>query len=306
MGLRRPSHDGVSWIALLIVGLAWGSTQLFSKLVVDGGHHPIAISFTGTVLGAIILAGILTARGQRLPLSRGHMVFYGICGLTGTALPHVLGYTALQELPIGVVSIVIALVPISTYLGALMMRLEPLEAKRLLGLVCGVTAVGFLVLPETSLPRPEQAIWIALPVLMSLCYTAENIYIGVAQPKDLDPMQTMCGLFWAAALLQLPVSLVSGHAMPLGAFDLAEVSLIVMTMLHIGAYSGFVWLITRAGPVFAAQVAYIVTLVGIVLGIVVLGEQNSTWVWLSMAVMMVGLALVQPRGRRAIEEGAAP
>ena len=86
--------------------------------------------------------------------------------------------------------------------------------------------------------------------------------------------------------------------MLLGSFDQAEISLVVMTFLHIGAYSGFVWLISSAGPVFAAQVGYIVTLSGVVLGVAVLGEQNSTWVWLSLVVMMLGLALVQPRDRR--------
>ena len=297
MNARAPSHGLISWITLLTVGLCWGATQLFSKLVVNDGHHPIGISFTGTVLGGVILAAILMARRQRLPLSRGHLIFYGICGFTGTAFPHVLGYTAMQELPVGVASIVIAIVPITTYLGALVMRLEPVVPKRMLGLMCGIAAVGMLVLPEASLPRPEQAIWIALPVLTSLCYTVENIYIGVAQPRDLDPMQTICGLFWAAAILQLPVSVGTGEAMPLGTFDVAEVSLIAMTFMHIVAYSGFVWLIGRAGPVFAAQVGYIVTLAGVLLGIIVLGEENSTWVWLSMGVMMVGLALVQPRDR---------
>ena len=63
---------------------------------------------------------------------------------------------------------------------------------------------------------------------------------------------------------------------------------------------------SRAGPVFAAQVAYIVTLAGVVLGMAVLGEQNSGWVWLSLLLMMLGLALVQPRDlQRETIEGRA-
>ena len=83
--------------------------------------------------------------------------------------------------------------------------------------------------------------------------------------------------------------------MGFGSFDVSELALIAMTFAHILAYGGFVWLIGRAGPVFAAQVAYVVTLTGVFLGIVILGEVHSTWVWLSLVLMMAGLALVQPR-----------
>ena len=282
---------------MLLCGLAWGSTQLLSKLIVSAGHHPVGISFTGTVLGAVALAAIVLVRGQRLPLQRRHLIFYAICGLTGTALPHVLGYTGMQHLPVGVMSIVIAMVPIMTYLGAVLIRMEQIEPVRSLGLVFGAAAVLLLVVPDASLPDPEKAAWLVLPVLTSLCYTIENIYIAKAQPRDIDPMQTMCGLFWAALLLLLPAVFFTGEVMVLGAFDLAEMSLLAMTACHVGAYAGFVWLISRAGPVFAAQVGYIVTLAGVFLGIIVLGEQNSVWVWGSLALMMVGLALVQPRER---------
>ena len=108
---RMPSRTLITWAALLAIGIAWGSTQIFSKIIVNAGHHPVGISITGTVIGAILLAILLLIRGQRLPLSRRHLVFYAICGATGTALPHVLSYTALQELPVGIMSIVIAIVP---------------------------------------------------------------------------------------------------------------------------------------------------------------------------------------------------
>lgn len=299
--MKASRHDLVTWTALLVIGLAWGSTQLFSKFIVNDGHHPVGITFAGTVLGVVILIGVLAVRGQRLPLTRRHMIFYAVCGLTGTALPHVLGFTAMQELPIGVMSIMIALVPLMTYLAALLLRMDSVGLLRMLGLACGTASVMLLVVPEASLPRPDQAIWIVLPVLMSVCYTVENVYIAKAQPGDIDPMQTMCGLFVAAMLLQIPAALFTGEVMLLGDFDLAEISLVLMTLLHIGAYSGFVWLIVRAGPVFAAQVAYIVTLAGVVLGVVVLGEENSSWIWLSLVLMMLGLALVQPRDRQADE-----
>lgn len=283
------------WFILFLIGLSWGSTQAFSKIIVSAGHHPIGISFASTTLGAVALVVILIVLRRPLPLSRTHLIFYAICGATGTALPHALGYTALQELQVGIVSIVIAIVPLTTFLGSLLIGLERMEPLRIAGLAIGATAMMLLVVPDTSLPSPEQAIWIILPVLTSLSYTIENIYIAKSKPDDVGPMQIMCGLFVAAFIMLLPVTALTGSWMTIGTFDLAEASIVLMTIAHLGAYTGFVWLIGRAGPVFAAQVGYIVTLSGVGLGILVFGETHSAWVWASLALMMAGLALVQPR-----------
>lgn len=289
----------VVWIALIVIGFAWGSTQLMSKLVVQGGHHPVGIAFLSTALGAVLTTIYLVLTRQKLPVGRTYVVFYLIAGTLGTAVPNVIGYEAMRHLPVGVVSVVLALVPIMTLLMALVLRIERPEPIRLAGLGLGAVAVMMLVLPDSSLPSPDQAIWIALPVITCLSYSLENIYIARWKPEGLEPMQVMCGFFWAALILLLPVVAIGDTWMTLGAFDLAEIALIAMALAHILAYGGFVWLIGQAGPVFAAQVAYVVTLTGVFLGIIVLGEVHSAWVWLSLILMLAGLALVQPRDRDA-------
>ena len=283
------------WIALLVIGAIWGSTQILSKLVVQGGHHPVGIAFLSTALGAVLLVGYLMLTRQSLPWGRSYLIFYVIAGALGTAIPNVLGYEAMRHLQVGVVSVVLALVPIMTLLMALLMRIERLDPLRLAGLGLGATAVLLLVLPKSSLPSPDQAIWIALPVLTCLSYSLENIYIAKWKPQNLEPMQVMCGLFLAATIMLLPAVALSDTWMAFGKFDTAEIALIAMTVAHILAYGGFVWLIGRAGPVFAAQVAYVVTLTGVFLGIVILDEVHSGWVWLSLVLMLTGLTLVQPR-----------
>ena len=62
------------------------------------------------------------------------------------------------------------------------------------------------------------------------------------------------------------------------------------------SYGLFIHLVTAAGPVFASQTAYLVTLSGIMWGIVIFNEQHSWWIWSALIVMMAGLALVKPRG----------
>jgi drug/metabolite transporter (DMT)-like permease len=163
------------WLALLVIGLGWGATGPFSKLAVSAGNHPVGVTFWNTAIGAVILTALLLASGRRLPLDRRHLVFFVICGFLGTALPNSASYTAYQHLPIGVNMMVIALVPMATMLIALPLGIERLDPLRLAGLALGTLAVLLIALPETSLPEPGQAIWVALPVITALSYAGEKI-----------------------------------------------------------------------------------------------------------------------------------
>ena len=46
----------------------------------------------------------------------------------------------------------------------------------------------------------------------------------------------------------------------------------------------------------ASQCAYVVTLAGVLWGMLIYGEAHSTWVWASLVVMIIALSLVTPRG----------
>jgi drug/metabolite transporter (DMT)-like permease len=50
--------------------------------------------------------------------------------------------------------------------------------------------------------------------------------------------------------------------------------------------------------VFAGQVAYAVTLAGVFWGMALFGERHSSRIWLSLGLMLAGLALVTPRRRK--------
>ncbi len=299
---RKPARSAAAraapaalWLALVLIGAAWGSTQLLSKIIMTAGQPPLGVAAAVNLLAGVIAGALLLATGRRLPLGRRHLLFYAVCGLTGTALPSVLSYTGMRELPVGIMAIVISIVPITTFLGALLLRMERPQPRRMLGLACGTTAVLLLILPQASLPEPGDAPWVILPVLVGLSYTVENLYIAGNRPADVNPLQALCGLVWAALLLLLPAAAATGAWMDLGGFGTVELALVLLTCLHLCAYGGFVWLIGRGGPVFAAQVGYVVTLSGVLLGMAVLGERHSTWVWLSLALMLTGLALVRPR-----------
>jgi len=45
-----------------------------------------------------------------------------------------------------------------------------------------------------------------------------------------------------------------------------------------------------------------VTLFGVLWGILIFSERNSIWVWLSFATIMIALAMVAPRAKATVAE----
>ncbi len=289
---HRPA---LLWLALIVIGIGWGVTGPLSKLAISTGNHPIGVAFWETAIGAAVLTAVMLARGRRLPLDRRHLVFFLVCGLLGTALPNSLSYTAYRHLPIGVMSIIIALVPMATLLLALPLGIERPDPRRLFGLGLGVVAVGLIVLPQASLPEPGQAAWVALPVIVSLAYAAENIYIATARPPGCGALTVICGLSWGALILLAPAVVAAEAWVDITRLGPPEQAVFAISALHMGAYFGFVWLIGQAGPVFASQVGYVVTGSGVILGMIVYAERHSPWIWAALALMFAGLALVKPK-----------
>jgi drug/metabolite transporter (DMT)-like permease len=105
--------------------------------------------------------------------------------------------------------------------------------------------------------------------------------------------------------LCLPVALVSGQMYnPFADFGRDEVALIGSSAIHALMYAGYVWLAFRAGAVFASQCSYIVTGAGIFWAILLLGESFSPTLWLSLVLLLCGVALVSPR--KQADAGGAP
>ncbi|MDA9821933.1 EamA family transporter [Paracoccaceae bacterium] len=76
--------------------------------------------------------------------------------------------------------------------------------------------------------------------------------------------------------------------------------------MHAVIYTAYIWLVGRAGPVFAAQVAYLVTLFGIFWSVWLLDEAYSKYVWLALSCMLLGIFLVLPRYRKNTRVLAEP
>ena len=285
---------------LVVLGVGWGSTQPLGKIAASTGIGPFALTFWQLVICVAMLGGVTLIRRRGLKFTREALRFYLVVALLGTVISGYTFYVSVTHLPAGIMSIIISTVPLMAFPMALALGLDRFEVRRMLGLVLGVTGVALIALPQSSLPDPAMVAYLPLAMLGPLCYALEGTFVSRYGMAGMDPVQAMFGASLVGLILSVPLVLVSGQWVnPLAQWGQAEQALVLSSVLHAMLYAAYVGLAARAGAVFATQTSYIVTASGLCWSMLLLGERFSPMVWLALAVMLVGLMLVQPRLRVA-------
>lgn len=283
-------------LVLFIIGISWALTLPLTKIAVSTGHGAFGLMLWQLVVGASVMSLIGFVRRRPLPLHAGAMRTYVAIALIGAIVPNSFTYTAAAHLPAGVLAILMSMIPMLAFPIALALMLDHFEMRRLAGLFLGLAAVLLIILPGADFKGAIPVLWVLAVMVACLCYGFEGNYLAKWGTAGCDPLEVLWGATLVGVLLVLPLVWLSGHWVPLqwGAPEKAQISLSILSVL---AYSGYVWLVGRAGPVFAVQVSYIVTIFGVLWSAMILSEQYSGLFWLAMALMLLGMALVQPRAR---------
>lgn len=132
----------------------------FAGVVLIAGIAPVAVRFSNQELPPFFGAGMRFAgasiillaivAGRRIPLPRGQALLGSVLyGLLSFALAYALAYWGLQRVPASTAGLVMASVPLFTFLFALAHRLEKFRWRGLLG--AGLAFAGIAILLQSPL-----------------------------------------------------------------------------------------------------------------------------------------------------------
>lgn len=292
-----------AWLVLIVMGAMWGLSFSLARIAATRGAHPLGIAFWECSIAGLLLICLISYRRIPLPVTTSLVRLHLTTGLVGMVIPGAAFFYAAAHVPAGVLSITVGMVPIITFVVAVFVGLEKFAMGRIFGVVLGTLAVVLLVAPEGSLPDPAQLPWVFLGFASAVCYAAFSLVLALAAPPGANSLMLTCGMFVAASLILIPILYVTGSFVPFGwPWGMVEWSFLGLGAVNAVAYTLYFILVDRAGPVFTSFTANMVTLFGVFWGIVIFSEQNSIWVWLSFATIMVALAMVAPRGRAILAE----
>ena len=288
------------WLVFLALGLMWGSSYLFIKLAVDdfGTFTLVALRLA---IGAALLWAVIRLAHQPLPREPrlyGHLVVMAVVNIV---IPFVLITWAEQTVDSSLAAILTSAVPLfAIVIAPLFLHDEPIRVNGVVGL--GVGFVGVVVLTSNDLTVADADLTGELALLgAALAYAVGAVY-SRRNMRGVPPMIPAVFQVTFAMLISGAIAIVlesPWNARPDGE---AVFSILWLGILGSGfAYLAVFRLLSTWGATRTTLVAYVIPVVGIVLGFLVLSEPIDGRVLIGTALVIGGVALVNSRyGKRRI------
>lgn len=285
-----------AWIfKFLALGTIWGSSFLFVSFGLQI-LTPFGIGFWRSAIGALTL--LITLLVLRIKFVRGWQTWLKlwVAGLFMSAMPAVLFGFAQQNVTSALAAIVNASTPIFTVLAILIaFRAEKPTATVLIGLGVGLVGV-FIVLGIWRGFGENDPLAIAALILAVTCYGIGTPFLRkFVEPLKLKPEAAVFVQVFTSALTLLPFYL-SG-ALLTGPLNVNAVSaMLALGILGTGiAYVIYYRLLAQVGSAIGSAVTYLSPIVGVILGLLVLGEEVTWNEPLGALVVLFGAAVAQGR-----------
>ena len=289
----------VPTLLLFLGGISYGGIFSANKFAASVSFPVFAYTFWIALFAGLALLIVGAVAGKLPPVSRAHLLQYLRLAVLAVMLPVLATAFAARELPAGVITLVLTLVPGVTYLMSFAIRMERFEAMSLAGLGLGAGGVLLIVLPEQSLPEAGAWVWMLVALVAAVAAAGSNVVAAAYRPPQTHSLALACGILLAAAVVMLPVMLVAdGPYLFTDAGWPGIGGMAWAAAIHCVTFYCFQEVTRRAGAVFFAQFNYLVVAAGIFWALILFDESLSIWVWGALACMVVGIWLVNTGARR--------
>ncbi len=288
------------WLVFLGLGLMWGSSYLFIKIAVDdfGTFTLVALRLA---VGASLLWVVVRLAHQELPRERrmyGHLL---VMACVNIAIPFVLITWAERSVDSSMAAILTSPVPLfAIVLSSIFLADEPIRVNGLVGLVVGF--IGIVILVSPGLTGAGSSLTGDLALLgAAFSYGAGAVY-SRRNVRGLRPMIPAVFQVTFAMLITGTLAILTEQPWTATPDAQAVFAIVWLGVLGSGvAYLAVFRLIANWGATRYTLVAYVIPVVGIVLGYLVLAEPIDGRLIAGTGLVVAGIGLVNSRfGRRRL------
>ena len=284
------------YIVVVLLGCGWGLTIPLTVIAVKTGLGHLGIIFWQFFIVMVLFGLRQIFLKNQLSLARSSLQIFCVIAFIGTIFPNSASLIAASYLPGGVLSILIATVPMFAFPIALFLGIDKFEFSRVLGIIFGFLGVYLLIAPEAALPDPSVIWVIPIALIAPIFYGLEGNFVAKFGTGNSSPIEVLLGASIIGCFVTFPLAILSNQFVnPFVLWTSAHYALVFSSIIHGIVYATYVWLVTKVGVVFSAQVSYFVTLAGLLWSMVILDEVHSKFIWMSLICMILGMALVKPR-----------
>ncbi|MHC1740361.1 MAG: DMT family transporter [Anaerolineaceae bacterium] len=259
-----------SWFKFILLGCIWGSSFLWIKIALQEVGPLTLVTFrTGfAALGLIVVALVMKPK-----MRRSDVWILAVLGLFNVAIPFALISWSETHISSGMASILNSTVPLFTILIApLFLQEERLTFQRIFGLLMGFAGVIVLMSNKVDLEDSFEKVGV-VTMLVAACFYAGSGIFARKMNRGMKPAAQSLGQMGSAFLFITPFALTFEAPFHFPTLPISYVGLIWLGLLG-SCVATLLWfsLLNTIGPTRTSMTTYIFPLVGVLLGMIFLGE----------------------------------
>jgi drug/metabolite transporter (DMT)-like permease len=291
----QPAISLRDWSLLLLLGLIWGASFFFVSVAV-AEIPPLALVLFRVAIAAAALHFYLAARRISLAPALPYMRGFVLLALLNNIVPFSLMFAGQTAIGAGLASVLNATTPVWTLIfAATLTRDEAFGWNKFAGIALGIIGTAVMIGPGL-IAGSGGPLWAKLALIgTALSYGLAAVV--AKRFRSVPPVLVATGQLTASTIIMMPVVLIlysvgdlfSASVVAWGAvFGLALLSTAFAYILFFG-------LIRSAGATNTSLVTLLVPPSAVLLGAVFLGERMQSFEFAGMALIGLGLLVIDGR-----------
>ncbi len=291
----RHGPSATDYALFLLLGLVFGSTYMFISVGLQT-IPPMTLAASRAVTGFVALVGIALLLGHEIPRSARAWHAFFWTGIFGGALPFTLMSLSQRLIESSLVSIIITSMPLFTLVLAHLFTDDRANRRKFAGVLIGFLGILMLLGPAAIEGKSSSLVGQVLYLGVALSFATMGVLIrrfgtGIGSVV----MRTGCSQA-VASLILVPIALVMEQPWTVSPSFNSLLAALALGLLSstLGQFLVF-RLNATAGPNFTSANNYMGPPVGILWGVLLLGEE-ITWLRIgAMLVIFAGIAFATTR-----------
>ena len=279
-------------LLLLLLGAIWGSS-FFNIKIATYSFEPYTLALIRVIFATLFLLVFSCFFKIKVNAFSKEWKIYALIGLCNIAIPFSLIAVGTNKVDSYLAAILMSTTPLTgSILAHIFTKNEKITFFKSIGIIIGF--VGVLLLFFDKLILNEDNYFFALIILVgSTFYSIAGILILKKMKNSGNLDVTTSTMIWALIFLT-PIAFIFED--PFNSNPSLES---VLSLVYLGSVAtGFAWwlrfkILIKNGLVFQTQVAYLIPIFGVIFGVLVLNEQITWKVFVSLIIIMSGIYIVK-------------
>ena len=285
---ETKSYD---YFLLTLLALIWASA-FFNIKIATYSYGPLTIAFLRIFFGAIPVILLCHFKKIKIEAFSKDWYWFAAIGVINLVIPFFLIAYGVQKVQSNLAAILMASTPLTAAgLAHFFTKNEKINLIKSIGVLVGFSGIVFLF--SDNILINDNNIFSAFLILFGSCFYVIGGLLTLKISNKKNENVTASILIWGTLVL-MPVSLLVEQP-----WNLTPRIDSTLSLIYLGIFStGIAWLLRfyilkHNGLVFQAQVAYLIPIFGVILGYLILNEEITSKVIISLIVVIIGIYIVK-------------